>query len=169
MSDQPDFELGRDAELILTLLVERLRDAQPMVTLVELQKLCGQPIRQLYGALYTARKLVLRDHRKWYRNSRGVGYHVVDDDDLHEVGEDYRSRARNCSRRSLKVLKVGDPAKVTREGHLKHVAEQSIAELIASATAPRRIDSRIETMRGDNRPLDPKATMEEFRRAMLKG
>src|SRR5262245_55726644 len=106
MLARPEFKITPTTQLILELMVERLHEANAIVTYAELEAATGRPIAKIRSSVYTARKHIRDDHGKWFGNVRGIGYRVATDEELPTCGADNRSRARNLHRSTLKILAV---------------------------------------------------------------
>jgi hypothetical protein len=134
-----------ETQIVEDLLISRMNDENSLVTYIELENATGRRMSEIRSYVYSARKKVRSDHRKWFECDRNHGYRVVPDEDLPACAKVNRSKARNLTRESLKILDVANPAKQSAEARRRMLVERSIAELTMTATAPRAV-ARVEQM-----------------------
>lgn len=166
MLSPPDFKIGSDTQLILSLMEERVNSTDTLVTFHEMQRLTGKSKLSIMGAINTARRHIRADHGKFYANVRNIGYRVMADEDLPSVGKSNRGRARNLHRETIKTLAIADPAKQSAQAKTRTVLERSIAELGLAATAPRAISKAEQMVSRSHNELTSEEQIEAIKDAL---
>lgn len=143
MTELPEFKIGQEARMILDLMIGRLASEDSLITLREIEDLTGRTVDSVRGSIYTARKHLRRDHKRWYVNDPGIGYRLMPDESLPECGKQNRNKARNLHRETIKILAVADSSRQSQQARTRTIMERSVAELGLATTAPRAV-SRLE-------------------------
>lgn len=128
-----NFKVSLTAQAIYTLFVDAIPNGG-MVTWQQITDATGRSRRQLNGAVQTAQRRVLREHNVVFENERGVGYRKLKDGELSVIGQRAIDGTRRRVRRAGRKMATGDYAKMSKSESGRHIARQTLLEVVANAT-----------------------------------
>jgi hypothetical protein len=137
----PEFKESKNTRIIYELFKEAPTRDPPLITWLEITEATGQPVAALRGNVATAAKRLRTVDGKVIECDRGVGYRVVPDRELSEVGRKHIRRARRIQREGLaKVTIPIDLTKLSPTERLNHYTTQSALALALEVTKPQTIN-----------------------------
>jgi len=132
------FQLSADARTLASVL----RDASPgdTVTYERLSASIGRDVQEdARGALQTARRLVLNEHRIVFDAVRGEGLMRLKDKQIVGLSDKARDHIRRTSRKTAKALVCVDYDALSPEDQVKHNTGLSMLGVIAELSTSRSV------------------------------
>jgi hypothetical protein len=152
----------------IDLFFSRLGNEDTLVTHDELEKATGKPKDVIRGSIDTARRRILHDHGKWFDCYRGIGYRVVIDEDMPDVGKRTRSRIRTATLRMSRILATADPTKQSAEAQWNTRVERSAADIILATTSQQSIAKVKQMVARTHNQLNLEEQAEAIRNALTR-
>jgi hypothetical protein len=131
------------------------------VTLDQLSATIGRDIRLCRYYIYSAMRVVQRDHGFVFATEWRKGYRRLNANELDKIGQSARARIRSHARRGVKTIAAGlagandiDPA-----AHRRALSEQTALGLLEHISRDKNLPTIAET---DTRPLPVAIAAREF-------
>ena len=136
-----------------------------VIPLARFSTAIGRDIRQCRHLLYSAIRVMERDHCAVFASVRGEGYRRMASDEIVKIGQTARSRIRRTARRGSKSIAAGMAGAndLSNEARIKLLAEQSALGVLEHLAR----DKSLPTMPQDaTRPLPVAVSAREFLKAI---
>lgn len=160
MNDQPNFKLGVDASTLAKCLESC--DIGTIIPYSELNKLIGGDVQlKNHGALTTARKLLLREHRIVFGVIHGVGLKRLNPSEVVEQESTTIGKIKRASRRSMTRLAAADYDSLTADEQAKHRIVSSTLGAVALCTGT-KAQHRLEQQARSSAELEIGTVMKLF-------
>ena len=135
------------------------------ITYKALGEVIGKTVSGATPALASARRILLREHKRVFETQIGVGLKRLDDVGITGTGDKTRKRIRAEARRGLKrLLAVNDFSAMPREMQMKHTATTALLGIVKGFTTDKAL-AKVEAKAGEvDRKLTRYQTLEAFKK-----
>lgn len=137
MLTQPEFVASRETKIIIEMMLERSKDADPVITWMEAEKATGRPREKLYSPIQTAINRMLNQYGQVWICDRGVGYRLAKDGDIAREMESDRKKGHRIARKALKKSDCADVTKMNATEQVQFIMNKTVMEMHKSISSPR--------------------------------
>lgn len=137
-----DFTLSLETKIVFDRIVKL--ETNELVTYEELERITGKEIRQLRGALGTARRRARREHRMVFGTVRKEGLRRLDDDGIVDRSLSTLSRLGKVVREGAKDMRCVEYGSLTDAGKAGYNARMSVlgaVGMMTSAPSLKRVEA----------------------------
>lgn len=135
------------------------------ITYEELGEVIRKKVSGATPSLASARRILLRDHKRVFETQIGLGLKRLDDVGITGTGDKTRKRIRAEARRGLKrLMAVDDFSAMPREVQMKHTATTAVLGIVKGFTSDREL-AKVEVRAGEvDRKLTRYQTLDAFKK-----
>lgn len=91
----------------------------------DLSKACGVDVLKYRDVIESAKKRLIRHHKKVLVNIRGLGYKLALSDETLEEGATYRNKAHRSAKKSVSIIETIDLSKMPETDRNKVILEKA--------------------------------------------
>lgn len=158
--NKPAFITSAETRLIEQAM--RVLSVGETITYGRIKDICGSPHDQVYSAVRTALKRLLRDEGMVFAVIRGVGYKRLNSKEIVEESFSATERIRRASRRALEKQLKADFNELAPQIQAKASATASVLGTIAMMSKPAEIEKLGSKIEQGTRELPFLKTLELF-------
>lgn len=138
-------EASPESRLLFAFLIKA--KVNEIFTYDQLSKVIGRDIRKHRGAIYTAKRMALREHNMVFNAVRKVGIKRLASDGMSEAGMGAIESIRRKSVRTGRMLSCANVEELTNGARIRHNTVASIVGVLALVTKPsavKRLEATVE-------------------------
>jgi hypothetical protein len=139
MLKAPEFKQSKTTQLIYEMMVHASQSKIKLVTWIELQDATGKSRDDISGSLQTAMRRMISDHGIVFENERNIGYRVMENHELADVGQRAIQRSRTQQRGGLKKMNCAEIEKLDATERVRYFTRRSVLELGLASSQTRTI------------------------------